>query len=183
MECAVNADDLEQFSDVELQRLRERLVALVPDMTHAEALTYEQTADKLGVKYERVAGLVSSGVLVAEKHQHDARKWLSSDQVAWYRLKQRGKDEGLPNPALLRQEMSIRATQAQPKLRDTLAEVRAYVAEHMAGSQEASQLDTLLAKVAGHIAVTLALSTSESLPQEEREQLAALLAALTSKGR
>jgi hypothetical protein len=172
------------MSDDELARVRDRLFALVPDATHPELLTYEQAANGLGVKYERVAGLVSRGVLIAEKLPRDARKWLSSDQIAWYRLRQEGKDEGLPNPARLREELSRRkAKQNGAQSHDTLADVRSYVAERMAGSQAADQLNAALEEVAKHLAGALARDAAsvERLDEAERMRLNMLLAMLTGR--
>jgi hypothetical protein len=176
----MNADELRRLSDDDLVRKREWLLANVPETTHSELLTYEQAAKALGVKYERVAVVVSQGVLIAEKLPHDAKKYLGLDQIGWYRLKQQGKDEGYPNPKLVRDEVERRATLArQAQLYDTLTDVRTYVAENMEGTDTAAQLNTLLAAIASDIVGTLIM---ESLPDEKRERLTALLSTLTQKG-
>lgn len=182
----MDADQLSRMSDDELARTQARLRDLVPDMTHPELLTYEQAAKVLGVKYERVASLVSRGVLIAEKLPRDARKWLSSDQIEWYRLRQEGKDEGVPNPALFREEQLRRkADQIGTETYDTLADVRAYVAERMADSEAASQLNTALVEIARNLAGALARDTAgvEKLNNAERTRLNALLTMLTGRGR
>jgi hypothetical protein len=186
VETVVDADQLSRVSDDELAHLRDRSLALVPDATHPELLTYEQAANVLGVKYERVASLVSRGVLIAEKLPRDARKWLGSDQVAWYRLKQEGKDGDLPNPAQLRGELSRRnAKQVRAQSQDTFADVRAYVAECMADSQAAHQLNAALEEIAKHLAGALARDAAgvEKLDEAERARLNALLAMLTGQRR
>ena len=177
--------DLRRLSDDDLVREREWLLTHVPETTHLELLTYKQAAEALGVKYERVAGLVSQGILIAEKRPRDAKKYLGSDQIGWYQLKQQGKGEGHHNPKLVREEGERRATQVgQAQSRDTLTELRRYVAEHMASTDAASQLNAALTEIAQHLAGTLVRETLglEPLPAEERERRAALLAALTQKG-
>ena len=180
----MNADDFRHLGDDDLARERKWLLAHVPGTTHTELLTYQKAAEALGVKYERVAGLVSRGVLIAEKQPRDAKKYIGSDQIDWYQLKQQGKDEGHPNPVLIREEASRRAAQEQIRAEsqsfDTWTELRRYVNEHMESTDTATQLNTLLAAIAGHIAGTLVM---ESLPDEERETLAALLSAIIQKGR
>jgi hypothetical protein len=183
----MNEDDLRRLSDEEFRRLQERIQERVPETTHAESLTYEQAANKLGVKYERVAALVSQGVLIAQKHPRDAKKYLGSDQVAWYDLVRQGTDDDLPNPALVAQEASRRAAQAQaqPRVFDTWTELRHYIEQHMAGSDVADQLTSVIAAVAQHIATALVRDVLgvEPLAAADRARLSALLAALTQKGR
>jgi hypothetical protein len=184
----MNAEELRQLSDDELQRLRERLLALVPDMTHCAALTYDQAGQLLGgIKYERVAFLVSKGILVAEKDRpRDAHKRISSDQIAWYRLRQVGTDEGLPNPALLIAEMARRAelARARAEAPDTWADLCRYVDQHMAGSDVVGQLAMVIDAVARDIVGALVRDTLgvEKVTDEERNRLAALLAKLTQRG-
>jgi hypothetical protein len=171
--------DLEALSDEGLRRLQERFYEEVPGATHSEALTYEQAAGRLGVKYERVAILVSQGVLIAEKHPRDAKKYIGSDQIAWYARVRQGTSD-LPNPARLGEEASRRSMlQAQSPAHDTLAELRRYVNAHMQSTDTAAQLNALLATIARSIAGDLVM---ESLPGEERESLAALLGAIIQKG-
>jgi|GEM_PF-4733531 len=181
----MSADQLSRMSDDELKRMRDRSRELLPSTTHPELLTYEQAANRLGVKYERVAGLVSQGVLIAEKLPRDAHKWLSSPQIEWYQHRQAGKDEGLPNPIRLQEELSRRkAKQLEEQSHDTLADVRAYVAERMSESQATNQLNAALEEIAKHLAGALARDTAgvEKLDEAERARLNALLALLTGRG-
>jgi hypothetical protein len=183
----VNADDLRSLSDDDLRREQERIVERLSETSHAELLTYDQAAQRLGVKYERVAALVSQGFLIAEKHPRDARKWISSDQIAWYNRVRQGLDD-VQNPALIRQEASRRAAQAtttmpaQPS--DTLLEVRHYVESHMPNSEAATHLNAALTEIAQHLAGELVGDAfgTEPLPAIERARLSGLLAALTQKG-
>ncbi len=176
----MDTSDLSRLSDDEFRSVQGRVRELVPEVLHTELFTYEQAADKLEVKYERIATLVSQGVFVTEKRPRDARKYLSSDQIAWYERVRQGMDD-LPNPARVREEALRRSLiQGQSQSSDTLAELRNYVTEHMAGTDTATQLNTILAAIASHITGTLIM---ESLPGEERESLAALLSAIIQKGR
>jgi hypothetical protein len=143
----------------------------MPDIR--ELLNYEEAAEYLKLSRGRIGGLVMEGTLHAVKLPNTRFKYLRRKELDWYDGRRKGKNE--PNP--------VRSTSPAPQTPvpplDTLATLRQYVEQHMAGSEEASQLDTLLAKVAGHVAVTLALSKSIPLPEDERAQLAALLGALT----
>jgi hypothetical protein len=184
-ESTVRDADLSSLSDDALAGVEARLLALVPELTHPESLSYEQAANRLGVKYERVAGLVSQGILLPGKLPRDARKWLSSDQIAWYQLKQSSRDEGLPNPAMLREELARRQVrQIDSRPRDTLADVRAYVTERMGNSPTADHLNTALEETAKHLAGALARDAAgaEQLDDAERVRLTALLALLTGRG-
>lgn len=143
-------------------------------------VSYEQAAQALGLSTSDLAALVRASTLHPNAHNR-----LRSDEVNWYKRVRDGEDAG-KNPALqteqaLAQREAEEASQPQPL--DTLAILRQYVEQHMAGSEEVGRLDALLAKVAGHVAVTLALSTAVPLPEEERTRLFALLSALTQKGR
>jgi hypothetical protein len=203
----MDADDLRRLSDGELRRVQERLLALVPDATHPELLSYQQATaeEKLGVKYERVAALVSQGVLIAEKLPRDAHKWIGSDQIAWYRLKQRGMDEGLPNPALVRQEATRRVelrqrTAPTAQLVEStptviLGLLGVVLALHLVGKELLTKIgaylgeltdnsDTILPELARNIAGALTRDALglEPLPAEERALLVAVLDSLTKRG-
>jgi hypothetical protein len=145
-------------------------LAGVPD----KEVTYDEAAALLRLSRSRINDLVYRGVLHPVKHPHDARKYLSQDEINWYdRVRRQGSVE--PNPH------EDHPPQAQPS-NTFLAALRWYAEIWMAGTETVAQLNGALAEIAANIAATLTrVSNGEvSLPQNERQRLSDLLTALTT---